>query len=46
VLTLAALIPFTPVRPATVMYAAMLMTGCGMLLRERVFAASRADHFG
>jgi hypothetical protein len=40
VLTLAALTPFTALRPATVMYAAMLVTGCGMLLRERVFASS------
>jgi hypothetical protein len=36
VFALAALLPFTQLRPMTVVYVAMLMTGVGMFLRERV----------
>ncbi len=38
--TLAALVPVAGVRPATLGYVAMLVTGLGMFLRERVFAAA------
>lgn len=34
---LAASVPFTAVRPMTAVYTAMLVTGIGMFLRERVF---------
>jgi hypothetical protein len=36
-LGLAASVPFTAVRPMTAVYTAMLVTGIGMFLRERVF---------
>jgi hypothetical protein len=36
-LGLAACVPFTPVRPMTAIFTAMLATGVSMLLRERVF---------
>jgi len=38
VLALAAVLPFSSVRPMTVVYVAMLVTGIGMFLRQRVFA--------
>jgi hypothetical protein len=34
---LAVSVPFTAVRPMTAIYTAMLVTGIGMFLRERVF---------
>jgi hypothetical protein len=36
-LALIAVLPFTNMRPMTVAYVAMVVTGVSMLLRERVF---------
>jgi hypothetical protein len=40
VLALAIMLPFSSIRPMTVVYVAMLVTGIGMFLRERVFASA------
>jgi hypothetical protein len=39
-LALIVMLPFTRIRPMTVGYVAMLVTGVGMFLRERVFAVT------
>jgi hypothetical protein len=39
-LALIVVLPFGGIRPMTVGYVAMLVTGVGMLLRERVFAGA------
>jgi len=42
-LALVATMPMTHVRPMIVVYVAMIVTGVGMLLRERVFARACAS---
>ena len=40
---LVVMLPFGSVRPPTVGFVALIVTGVGMLLRERVFPATRSD---